>query len=361
MRYSSIEVHVPSVLGAGVDHQVARFVHRRQSFQFFWNANQLYSILQRECYQGVPSKWTHYARKQWISWCNSAGLRGAEHVQQSCSSTTKGGLPPSLACPAVSTPTLLRCLATMGFANTQQGGLRDGKGQELAKKCVEHVLLGSLRGRTWQLQFRVLDDWEAAWPLSEPHSADLIMSCGSNGLVDLTPWQTLVDQGGHLVLVWWNALVAGHCSAVSGKMCIPLLQLFARASTSNYVSFFRQLLWQLGRQIENVLILCLSNKGVDDSMAINCKVPSLRDMFDNDKVLDHNLLRYVESRRDALADCRHLNMSHDKGNVSGLPLQLSAVFCGNTGVVMLPMVAGPVVVYCAFFMFCSMPHRGIRS
>ena len=93
--------------------------------------------------------------------------------------------------------------------------------------------------------------------------------------------------------------------------------------------------------------LCLANKGVDDEMAISCTVPSLRDMFDNDEVLGHNLLRYVESGRDVLADHRYLSMSHDEGNVSGLQLQLSAVFGGNTGVVMLPMVTnGPWMHTC---------------
>ena len=103
--------------------------------------------------------------------------------------------------------------------------------------------MSASKGKSWQLQFRMLNDWVPSWPLSEPHTANIVMSLGPTGLVDLTQWQALVDDENQLALMWWNSIVLGSSTTISGKLCAPLLQLFARAVASPYPSFLQQLVW----------------------------------------------------------------------------------------------------------------------
>lgn len=65
----------------------------------------------------------------------------------------------------------------------------------------------------------------------------------------------------------------------------------------------------------------------------------LHSVIDSPNMLDHQLLRYVESGRDATRPFWHLSYMHDKGNVAGLQMQPAAfVAPTNVGIVPPPTV-----------------------
>ena len=103
---------------------------------------------------------------------------------------------------------------------------------------------------------------------------------------------------------------------------------------------FRQLVSQLARHVELAVRYSLT-KGKLTPQSLLTSASDLQDLMDKPLQLDHQLLRYVESGRDATQDLCHLSYMHDKGNVAGLQLQ-TAVFVtpSNMGVVACPTVVG---------------------
>ena len=162
----------------------------------------------------------------------------------------------------------------------------------------------------------------------------------SAGLViDFNAWRYTLFVRAHLPTAWWNAALAGKETVSQSVPQVPLTILLAGACISKaIVPLFCQLVWQLARHVELAIRHSLG-KGKLNQNSLLTAPGNLGDITDRVDLLDQQLLRYVESGRGVTRDGWHLSDCHDRGILSGLQIQLGALFVSNVGIVRCSVAA----------------------
>lgn len=217
-HYAAFDATIPlRSLGDGLSFELYRVVVRRQPFAVVWNVLCLCRILQLQSYKGVPSKWAFNCRQPWLAWMEEAGVAPADHVMQSALSNSVNSQRSSTAClpsPSLSTAGLVVCLCRWAYCTPQFGGLRTVAARQLAEDFLFAVLASAVARRCWRLQLRWVAEWSAAWPCSEPSSADACFLVSSSLAIDLTAWRNAVAEGSEVHTLWWGHVITYRLRAL---------------------------------------------------------------------------------------------------------------------------------------------------
>ena len=244
---------------------------------------------------------------------------------------------------SVSSPAMLVIINKMAWATPQQGGVRSDNCQRLARQLMTDFLDVMVKTGGLKIHIRFVEDWTSSWPLSEQVPAHIVLPVDKTGCVLLDPWKAAVDEGNALALHWWNKCVLSHDSWNANKdYVVRLWQLLSSSMEDRACrSLWRQLVWQLGRRIENLVRHARDHGGPEPqpgSSGLVVVAADMAHMLTQPYELDKHLLKYTLSCRDAFGlQCRHLSYCHDKGNCSGMQLEVGAFFTDrNVAVVTCP-------------------------
>lgn len=240
---------------------------------------------------------------------------------------------------AVSVVGLVALLLRWSAMSERMGGMREAEGR---KSCGD--MLGALLGAVhaagrWSCPI-VLDDlWANPWPRPDTAGPRVELVVSRHGLVDLGGFEAAAAPGPARLTVasrWLRALLhscVGDLSLVT-VMSVSLSTLALR-------SLSKQLLWHVGRSLQQLVMLALKGQQVP---VVSAREVSMSDALGHPHKLDAALVRYVASCRSSTQGIKCFSVATDKSSVCGLQIQNSAIVLPNGTAIVAPPQVGLAIV-----------------
>jgi hypothetical protein len=186
----------------------------------------------------------------------------------------------------------------------------------------------------WLLPIEFADDWVCPWPRPSTVLVGATLRVECDGTVDFSEWHALVDDGiqhrGSICRRWWALLK----SELSDAFTIPLDSLImVVCKYKKLSSFCSQVLWSTATQFEGNALR------IPSSSSCQIRNTDLERLHGDQRSVDYQLSRYIESSQEAFVDAAYLSIATDKASVRGLQLCNSMmVTSANVAAILPPQV-----------------------